>query len=328
MIESSSRSRRSTGSVADRRRRIAEVVLRQVAEQSAGEVERGGLVGRGKVGDAAASRVRRRPAEALCIDVLVGHGSDDVRPGDEHEARPVDHDREVRDRRRIDRSAGARAEDDRDLRDDARGERVAKEDVGIATERGDAFLDPGAARIVEPDHRRPDLHRQVHDLADLGRVRLRQRAAEDGEVLAEDEDEPAIDRAVSGDDAVAEDRSPVRRRPQPFGRLVTNASSSTNESASRRRSRRSRAVSRPAACWRAIRSSPPPSRDSARIRSSRSIRSLLDATVTDLTTCACGRRRSGVFVHRQSARPTSVHHRARPRHDAHPRRQRDFPQIR
>src|SRR5690606_21525450 len=42
-----------------------------------------------------------------------------------------------------------------------------------------------------------------HDLADLLRMRLGQAAAEDREVLAEDEDEPAVDRAVSGDDAVA-----------------------------------------------------------------------------------------------------------------------------
>ena len=48
-------------------------------------------------------------------------------------------------------------------------------------------------------------------------MRLGQRAAEDREVLAEDEDQPAVDRAVAGDDAVAEDalladrRSPVDR---------------------------------------------------------------------------------------------------------------------
>ena len=33
-------------------------------------------------------------------------------------------------------------------------------------------------------------------------MRLRQRAAKDSEVLAEDEDQPAVDRAVAGDDAV------------------------------------------------------------------------------------------------------------------------------
>ena len=53
---------------------------------------------------------------------------------------------------------------------------VALEHVGIAAERGDAFLDARAARVVEADHRRADLHRLVHHLADLLGVRFRQRS--------------------------------------------------------------------------------------------------------------------------------------------------------
>jgi hypothetical protein len=62
-------------------------------------------------------------------------------------------------------------------------EHVALEHLGIAGEAGDAFLDARAAAVVEPDHRRADLHRHVHDLADLLRVALGQRAAEHGKVL-------------------------------------------------------------------------------------------------------------------------------------------------
>ena len=57
---------------------------------------------------------------------------------------------------------------------DARRERVAQEDVGVAAERRDALLDPRAAGIVEPDHRRAVPERQVHHLADLLGVRLGQ----------------------------------------------------------------------------------------------------------------------------------------------------------
>ena len=38
-------------------------------------------------------------------------------------------------------AAGARPHDRRDLRDDARGQRVSQEDVGVAAEREHAFLD-------------------------------------------------------------------------------------------------------------------------------------------------------------------------------------------
>ena len=46
---------------------------------------------------------------------------------------------------------------------------------------------------------------RVHDLDDLGGVGFGERAAEDGEVLREDEDQAAFDAAVAGDEAVAED---------------------------------------------------------------------------------------------------------------------------
>ena len=49
----------------------------------------------------------------------------------------------------------------------------------------------------------PSLHREIHDLDDLGGVGLRQRSAEDGEILGEGEDLASFDEAIAGDDAVA-----------------------------------------------------------------------------------------------------------------------------
>ena len=147
--------------------------------------------------------VRVGAAQLLHGHVFVRHRLHHVRAGHEHVARAAHHVDEVGDRRRVDRAAGAGAEDRGDLRHDARGERVAQEDVGVAAERDDAFLDARAAGVVEADDRRAVPHREVHDLADLLGVRLGERAAEDGEVLREDVDEPAVDPAVAGDDAVA-----------------------------------------------------------------------------------------------------------------------------
>ena len=79
------------------------------------------------------------------------------------------------------------------------------EDVRVAAEALDAFLDARAARVVQADHRRAGLHRQVHDLADLLGEGVGQAAAEHREVLGEREDRAAVDRAVAGDDAVAGD---------------------------------------------------------------------------------------------------------------------------
>ncbi len=72
--------------------------------------------------------------EVFLRDVLVGHGLDDVRTGDEHVARVLHHDVEVGDGRRIDGAARARAHDGRDLRNHSGRECVAKKDVGVSAE--------------------------------------------------------------------------------------------------------------------------------------------------------------------------------------------------
>ena len=147
--------------------------------------------------------MHRRAAEFFRGDDLVGDGLHHVGAGDEHVAGVLHHEDEVGHRRRIDVAAGAGPHDHGDLRDHAGGDHVAAEHVGIARERGDAFLDARAAGIVQPDDRRPRLHRHVLDLDDLLRMGFGQRAAEHGEILGEHKGLAAVDGAPAGDDAVA-----------------------------------------------------------------------------------------------------------------------------
>src|SRR5690606_15452912 len=144
-------------------------------------------------------------AKLLVGDDLVGDRLHHVRAGHEHVARVAHHVDEVGHRRRIDGTAGAGAHYHADLWHRARGLYVAPEDFGIAAERRHALLDTGAAGIVQTDHRRPVLHGEVHDLANLLGMGLAQRAAEHGEILAEDVDHAAVDRAPAGYYAVAGD---------------------------------------------------------------------------------------------------------------------------
>ena len=186
-------------------RRVVHVVRRHVPDELADHEQGVVLVLGREVGHPALRGVGHGPAELLLGHVLVGHGLDDVRPGHEHVGVLLDHQDEIGDGGRIDRPAGARPQDDRDLGDDARSEGVAEEDVGVAAQADHAFLDAGAAGVVQADDGRPVLHGQVHDLADLLGVGAGERPAPDGEVLGEDEDEPVLDPAVPGHDAVAED---------------------------------------------------------------------------------------------------------------------------
>ncbi len=184
-------------------RRALEVVRGQERQEPSRVFQRRCFVRRCEMRDAAARRVGRRSAQELRVDFLVRHRAHDVGARHEHVARAFGHDREVGHCRRVHGAAGTGAEHHRDLRHDAGGEDVAQEDVGIATEGHDAFLDSRAARIIEADDWQADLHREVHDLADLFRIGLRQRAAEDREVLAEHEDLSAVDATVTRHDAIA-----------------------------------------------------------------------------------------------------------------------------
>src|SRR3546814_4497168 len=76
------------------------------------------------------------------------------------------HEDEVGHRRRIDGTARARPHDQADLRHHAARQHIALEHVGIAAKAGDTLLNARAAAVVEADHRRPNLHRIFHHLAD------------------------------------------------------------------------------------------------------------------------------------------------------------------
>ena len=168
-------------------RRRLEVGGRQEVDQPAHLQQRLDVVVVGAVGDRGLGRVDLRAAEFLGGHGLVGDGLHHVRAGDEHVARVAHHEDEVGHRRRIDVAARAGAHDQRNLRDDAGGEHVALEHLAIAAERRDALLDARAAGVEQADDRGAVLDRHVLDLGDLLRMRFAERAAEDGEILGEDD---------------------------------------------------------------------------------------------------------------------------------------------
>ena len=185
-------------------RRVLEVVRRQERQQVAHLLDARLLVVGDERGDARLGGVRHRAAELLVRDVFAGDRLHDVGAGDEHVRHALHHEDEVGHRRRVDRAARARPEHDADLRDHTRRLDVAQEDAAVGRERDDALLDARAAAVVEADERRAGRLRQVHDLVDLLGVHLAERAAEDREVLAEDEDLATVDRAPARDHAVGE----------------------------------------------------------------------------------------------------------------------------
>jgi hypothetical protein len=153
--------------------------------------------------DTALHGVHRGTTEILRADILAGHRLDDLRPRDEHVRGLLGHEDEIGQGRGVDGASRAGTHDRRDLRNHARGERVAIENVAVTCQGVDALLDTGPARILDADHGHADLHRHVHGLADFRRVHLAERAAYDREVLGEDKNPAALDRSIARHDTLA-----------------------------------------------------------------------------------------------------------------------------
>ena len=163
------------------------------------------VAGAHEVRHTALGRVGMGASELFLGHILVGDRLDDLRPGHEHVAGAVHHGDEIGDGRAVDGAASAGPHDEADLGDDAAGEGVAQEDVGVAAQGDHALLDARPAAVVEADDGAADLHGQVHHLADLLGIGLREGAAEHGEILGEDGHWTAIHPAEAGHHAVAGD---------------------------------------------------------------------------------------------------------------------------
>src|SRR5438105_1346740 len=83
--------------------------------------------GLGEVGNAGAGCMNAGAAQLFVRDVLHGDGLNSIWTRDVHVAQVVHHEDKVGDRWRINGAACCRSKNDRDLRDDARGEHVAPE---------------------------------------------------------------------------------------------------------------------------------------------------------------------------------------------------------
>jgi hypothetical protein len=161
------------------------------------------LAGRNKVRQPAGRDVHARAAQLLGVDLLARDCADHFRPGEKHVRLPFDHHQQVGQGGRVGGAAGARAEQQADLRHDAGVERVAPENFGVAAQPVDALLDARTAGVDQPDERCARLCGAIHHLADLASVHLAQRAAKDGGILGVGEDGAPIHQPKAGHDAVA-----------------------------------------------------------------------------------------------------------------------------
>ena len=190
----------------DRRREVVRgvfgVVRRQEGQQMLDQGDGVLVVFGDEVGVAADRGVHFGAADFGHGRGAAGDGLDDFRTGEEHLRVLARHDDEVHQRRRVGGTASTGAADDGDLGDDAGEQDVGVEDVAVTGEGVNAFLDTGAAGVLEGDDRDADLDGVAHDAGDLARLHLAEAAGLDAEVLAEGGDLLVAEVARPRNDAV------------------------------------------------------------------------------------------------------------------------------
>ncbi len=157
------------------------------------------------MGNSAQLVVGHRSTQLLESYIFACYSFDHIRSCDEHMAGLLDHEDEVGKGRGIDSPTSTRTHDGAYLGHYTGSQRVAQEDICVATQANHPFLDSRTTGVVDADNRRTVACGHVHDLAYLLRVDLAQTAAENGEILAEDVNQAPVDGAPTGDDAVTQD---------------------------------------------------------------------------------------------------------------------------
>ena len=161
------------------------------------------VVGHLEVADARLAAVHARAAELLLRDVLAHRRAHEVRAGERHRAAALDHRHEVGQPGDVGGARRARAHERRHLRDDAAHDDLLAEEVAAAgEERADGLLDPRAGAVEQPHEGQALGQRQLAQARDLDLAGHPHRAGHDREVVGGDRDQPAVDLAVAGDDAV------------------------------------------------------------------------------------------------------------------------------
>ena len=149
--------------------------------------------------DTALGGVHGSAAQLLLVHHLTGYALHHGRPGEKHIRGVFYHQGKVREGGGIHRTAGAGTHDAADLRDHSAGEDIPFEDFPVAGQGIDAFLDAGAAGVVEADAGRSVSKGHVLHLADLLAHRFGKGTSGDGEILGKDVDQAASDGAAAGD---------------------------------------------------------------------------------------------------------------------------------
>ena len=184
-------------------RSIFHVVARQEGEQVTNLFNAVFVVVASELSYTGSTVVGHSAAECFSGDLFAGNGFNNCRAGQEHLGCFLDHVNEVGQSWGVYSAACRWSHDSRDLRNNAGCNGVAPEDLAVARECIDSFLNTSSAGIVQAYARSTDFESQFIYVNDLSSVHFAKGAAFNGEVLCECEYESAVNGTVTGNNAFA-----------------------------------------------------------------------------------------------------------------------------
>ena len=101
-------------------------------------------------------------AQLFGSDSFMGHGFNHIWPSNKHIAAVLHHKNKVGNRWRVHCTPSTGAHHHADLGDHTTGHHIALKHLGIATQRSNALLNTGTARVVKTNHRCTHFHGLIH----------------------------------------------------------------------------------------------------------------------------------------------------------------------
>ena len=124
--------------------------------------------------------------------------------GEEHVRGVLHHQSEVGKRGAVNGTSGAGTHNGGNLRNHTAGHDVALENLAIAGQCVDTFLQTGTTRVVQTDYGSTHLHGDVHNLANLAGQHLTQRTCCYGEILCENINQTAANGSATSYHTIAQ----------------------------------------------------------------------------------------------------------------------------
>ena len=182
--------------------RIIKIVIGKIAQQNFNLIDRIFITFAGKMCVSAFCIMSHRSAEFLECGFLSGHGFDHAWTGDEHITSFFYHEHKISHCRRINCSSGSWSHNNRNLGNNSRCPGITEENIPVAAQGVDSFLNSRSAGIIHPNDRNTRLHCQIHHFNYLAGMLFSKRTTARCKILGKSKKRSSVHQSMTCDNSI------------------------------------------------------------------------------------------------------------------------------